>query len=391
MNDLSRLAVKTGSSPRFSLAALSRSGASRRAGAFRGCRGLSSVASFRPVPAMFCLVVLCLAGCHAVDFYDASLQQPTPPALEPPRELNLVSLPSYRVEPPDILMIEMLKMVPLPPYRIDIYDVLQIRVLGTLLDQPIDGFYLVEGEGVVTLGPAYGRVRVAGMTVEEAAEAITQKLQEVLAKPEVSVQLARTAGTAPLTGEYLVGPDGTINLRQYGTLYVAGKTVTEIRQDLQKHLSQYFDSPEVAVDVRQFNSKVFYVITEGAGLGDNIRRVPITGNDTVLDALSAVNGLSQVSSARIWIARPAPSGFGCEQILPVDYEAIAHGGSTATNYQLMPGDRLFIAGDNLIAFNTFLTKLTAPVERLLGIGSLGTSFARSAQTLGREYNRNRYY
>lgn len=75
----------------------------------------------------------------------------------------------------------------------------------------------------------------------------------------------------------------------------------------------------------------------------------------------------------------------------MDYEAIAHGGSTATNYQLMPGDRLFIAGDNLIAFNTFLTKLTAPVERLLGIGSLGTSFARSAQTLGREYNRNRYY
>ena len=59
-----------------------------------------------------------------------------------------------------------------------------------MLDQPIDGFFLVEGEGIVTLGPAYGRVRVAGMTVEEAAEAITRKLQEVLNKPDVSVQLA---------------------------------------------------------------------------------------------------------------------------------------------------------------------------------------------------------
>ena len=97
-----------------------------------------------------------LSGCHAVDFYDASLQQPVPPAMEPPRELSMVSLPSYRVEPPDILQIEMLKLVPLPPYRIDIYDVLQIRVLGTMLDQPIDGFFLVEGEGIVTLGPAYG-------------------------------------------------------------------------------------------------------------------------------------------------------------------------------------------------------------------------------------------
>ncbi len=246
---------------------------------------LSPVRSLLPAWLAFG-VVLGFSGCHAVDFYDASLQAPVPPAMEPPRELSMVSLPSYRVEPPDILQIEMLKLVPLPPYRIDIYDVLQIRVLGTMLDQPIDGFFLVEGEGIVTLGPAYGRVRVAGMTVEEASEAITRKLQEVLNKPDVSVQLARTAGTQPVTGQYLIAPDGTINLRQYGLLKVAGKTVTEIRKDLTKQLSQYFDSPEVTVDVIAYNSKVFYVITQGAGLGDNVRRVPITGNETVLDALS---------------------------------------------------------------------------------------------------------
>lgn len=336
------------------------------------------------------LLVLALTGCRAVDFYDNSLQQPAPPEMAPPREISMVSLPAYRVEPPDILMVEMLKMVPLPPYRIELYDVLQIRVLGTLLDQPIEGFFLVEGEGIVTLGPAYGRVRVAGMTVEEASEVIARKLREVLVSPEVSVQLARTAGTAPVTGEYMVGPDGTINLRQYGALHVAGKTVTEIRQELRKHLSRYFDSPEVSVDVRQFNSKVFYVITEGAGLGDNVRRIPVTGNDTVLDALSAVDGLSQVSSAEIWVARPAPGGFGCEQILPVDYDSIARGGSSATNYQLMPGDRVFIAEDNLIALNTYISKVTAPIERLLGIASLGTSATRGFQTLGRNYNRQRY-
>lgn len=49
------------------------------------------------------------------------------------------------------------------------------------------------------------------MTVDEAAAAITVALKKVLNKPEVSVQLARTAGTAPITGEYLVGPDGTID------------------------------------------------------------------------------------------------------------------------------------------------------------------------------------
>ena len=341
-------------------------------------------------PTLFVLCgLICLTGCQPVDFYDSSLQQPVPPAMEPPRELSMVSLPAYRVAPPDILMIEMLKMVPLPPYRIETFDVLQIRVLGTLLDQPVDGFFLVEGEGIVTLGPAYGRVRVVGMTVEQAADTVKQKLGTILTNPEVSVQLARTAGTPPVTGEYMIGPDGTVNLRQYGTLHVAGKTITEIRQDLNRLLGQFFDSPQVSVEVRQYNSKVFYVITEGAGLGDNVRRIPTTGNDTVLDALSAVDGLSQVSSAEMWVARPAPGGLGCEQILPVDYLAIAHGGSTATNYQLMPGDRVFIASDNLIAANTFISKVTAPVERLLGISSLGTSTIRGMQTLGRNYNRTR--
>lgn len=346
--------------------------------------------AFRSIlPALLTVGVVLGLGCHAVDYYDNSLQRPAPPAMEPPRERSMVSLPSYRIEPPDILQIEMLKLVPLPPYRIDIYDVLQIRVLGTILDQPIDGFFLVEGEGIVSLGPAYGTVRVAGMTIEEANEAISRKLQEVLAKPDVSVQLARTAGTQPITGQYLVGPDGTINLRQYGLLHVAGKTVTEIRLDLQKHMARYFDSPEASVDVIAYNSKVFYVITEGAGLGDNVRRVPVTGNETVLDALSAVNGLSQVSSAHIWIARPAPGGFGCEQILPVDYEAIAQGGSSTTNYQILPGDRVFIAEDNITAFNNFLTKVTMPIERLLGTASLGSSTIRGYQTMGRGYNQTR--
>jgi polysaccharide biosynthesis/export protein len=344
-----------------------------------------------PVRMFVLALALGLSGCHSVDYYDASLERPAPPPSEPPRERSMVSLPSYRVEPPDILQIEMLKLVPLPPYRIDIFDVLQVRVVGTMLDQPVDGFFLVEGEGIVNLGPAYGRVRVAGMTIDDATETITRKLREVLANPEVSVQLAKTAGTQPITGQYLIAPDGTINLRQYGLLHVAGKTVVEIRRDLEKHMSQYFDSPEASIDVVAYNSKVFYVITEGAGLGDNVHRVPITGNETVLDALSAVNGLSQVSSTKIWIARPSPGGNACEQILPVDYEAISRGGSAATNYQILPGDRVFIAEDGMSAFNNYLAKVTSPVERLFGITGLGSSTIRSTQTLGRSYNRTRNY
>ena len=298
-------------------------------------------------------------------------------------------LPVYRINPPDMLSIEMLKMVPIQPYHIAVYDVLQIRASFALPEQPINDFYIVEASGEVDIGPAYGRVKVVGMTLDEAKQVIAKKLVEVLTQPEVSVQLARTAGTQPVTGQYLVGPDGTINLRTYGFLHVAGKTMTEVKIALQKHLAQFFDSPELSVDVLGYNSKVYYVISDGAGMGDNVRRIPVTGNETVLDAVAAVGGLSQLSSKDIWIARPAPATFGCEQIMPVDYVAITRGGSTATNYQIMPGDRVFIAEDHVVGVNNLIGKFTAPIERLLGTASLGSSTVRGLQTMGRNYNHQR--
>jgi len=345
-------------------------------------------------------VSLGLFGCHAIDFRGQQLiEEPVPAEISPARELEMVSLPAYRIEPPDLVEIEMLKQVPLPPYRIEVYDVLQIQVRNALPDQPIYDYYLVEAEGTVNLGPPYGTVRVLGMTVEEAKNVITRHLLQELAYPEVSVQLARSAGTQPITRQdprtgdiipYLVGPDGTLNLGQYGSVHVAGKTVTEAKVALEKHLSQYFDSPELAVKVRGYNSKVYYIITEGAGLGDSIVRVPITGNETVLDAISNVGGLSQLSSKDIWIARPAPSGFGCEQILPVDFDAITRGAMTGTNYQIMPDDRLFIAENRTIALTNFIGRLTGPIERVAGVTSLTSSTIRSLQTTGRNYNRSRF-
>jgi len=348
------------------------------------------LARHRFIPGLLTALLAVLAGCQAVDYYDPAIEEPLPATLTPPREKEMVSLPAYRVEPPDLLQIEVLKMVPKPPYRAGIYDVLQIQVLGTLLDQPIDGYYLIEAEGVVNLGAAYGKVRVAGMTIEQMTRAITEHLRQILRQPEVSVQLARATGMQPISGIYLVSPDGVVNLRQYGAVHVAGHTLAEIQEILQRHLEQFLDSPDVAVDVASYNSKVFYLITEGAGLGDSVRRLPVTGNDTVLDAISQVGGLSQVSSKRIWVARPAPGGVGCEQILPVDWDAIVFGGSTRTNYQLLPGDRVYIAEDQVVALTNFIDKLVGPAQQLAGFTSLTTSSVRGWQTLGRQYNRNRY-
>jgi polysaccharide export outer membrane protein len=310
--------------------------------------------------------------------------QPPPP--EVPRELSKVSLPPYVIEPPDILLIDAIKIVPKSPHTIETFDVLAIRVEGTLVEQPIAGTYSVDPEGKVDLGPAYGRVPVIDMTTDEARSSIDRHLRKILQNPEVSVSLAASAGAQRIEGEHLVGPDGTVNLGTYGSVYVTGKTLAEARAAIESQLSNHLENPEVTVDVFAYNSKVYYVITEGAGFGDNVIRQPVTGNETVLDAVAAIGGLAQTSSTKLWISRPAPGGSGCEQILPISWRDITRGASTDTNYQILPGDRLFISEDKFVAFDSLVSKLTRPFERIFGFNILGTQMVARFNRLPQDVN-----
>jgi polysaccharide export outer membrane protein len=303
-----------------------------------------------------------------------------PEATPVPTEKSKSSLPSYVIEPPDILLIDAVRIVPKAPYHIEPTDVLQILVTGTLLGQDIAGQFPVDPAGDVNLGPAYGRVKLGGRTIDEATEVVEKHLRRILRSPEVSITLSQAGGQQQIGGEHLVGPDGTINLGTYGRVYVSGMTLEQARAAVEEQLSKSLENPKVSVDVFAYNSKVYYIIVQTGGFGDQLIRVPVTGNETVLDALANVNGTSRASSKKIWIARPAPSGMGCDQILHVNWHEITAGAATQTNYQVLPGDRVFVAESKLIAMDGFVQKITAPFERLLGFSLLG---AQSIQTFNR--------
>jgi polysaccharide export outer membrane protein len=287
-----------------------------------------------------------------------------------PRELCKTVLPAYTIEPPDILLVDAVHIVPRSPYHLRILDTLRIRVERALPDAPIDGMYPVGLSGAVDLGPPYGPVQVAGSTIEQAQQAIFKRLTEVLREPVLSVSLADIASKQQIAGEHLVGPDGSVTLGSYGSVSVIGMTLGEARVAIERHLLQFLEDPEVSVDIFAYNSKVYYIITQGAGMGDGVYRFPSTGNETVLDALSQIHGLTGVSSTRIWIARPSPRG-DVVQILPVDWEGVTAMGKACTNFQLLPGDRVFVAEDKLIALNTGLGKLLAPLDQVMGFSLFG--------------------
>jgi polysaccharide export outer membrane protein len=317
----------------------------------------------------------------------------TAPRLAPvPRELAQVSLPPYVIGPPDLLLIDALTVVPRPPYRIQPLDavLVQFNVENLPRDFPpqllIAGIYPVGPDGLVNLGLNYQSIRFAGLTLRQAKLAVEERLRGVL-KPEwskviqVTVELAQSRAMQQIRGEHLVRPDGTVSLGIYGGVYVAGLTLDEAKKAVEGHLSQFLLNPEVSVDVAGYNSKNYYVITDGAGSGEQVVRLPITGNETVLDAISLVNGLAPVASkGHIWVARPAPAEKNCIQVLPVDWRAIVKGGSTATNYQILPGDRIYVDSQALIKTDNFLAKFISPMERVLGVTLLGDSTVRSFKT-----------
>ena len=303
-----------------------------------------------------------------------------------PRELNKVTMPPYTVEAPDILLIDAQRLIPLPPYRVEPLDVLYLYAPSTInTTNPLNGPYPVDPDGTINLGADFGgSMRVNELTVQEIEKLLVERLKKAINPKDAlaaTVSLAQSRGVQQIRGEHLVRPDGTVYLGTYGSVYVAGMTLTQIKQAIEAALSVKIYKPEISVDVSAYNSKFYYVITDFAGNGEQVTRVPATGNETVLDAISIVGGLSAVSSKRVWIARPAPAGSG-DQVLPVDWRGVTRRGTTGTNYQVLPGDRVFVMGNPLNKLDSQIGRLTAPLERVFGTTLFGYTTIRTFETGG---------
>jgi polysaccharide export outer membrane protein len=250
-----------------------------------------------------------------------------PPDGAVPTELNPVVLPRYIISPPDILYVQVL----LPPYN---------HFLPTT--EP-----LKPGDPMVEYRAAF-------------SYPLTPQ---------------------PVEGQHTVQMDGTIDLGIYGSVQVAGLTTDQARERVREFILQQTDrrpgSIQVRVSVLAFNSKQYYVITDGAGYGEQVAAFPVTGSETVLDAIARIGGLPSVSSKRdIWVARRSPHGSP-DQILPVCWEEITQKGITATNYQVLPGDRIYVHSQKIISIDNTIAKFLQPIERIFGVILLGSETVNS--------------
>jgi polysaccharide export outer membrane protein len=258
-----------------------------------------------------------VTGCH-----HTPIAPPPPPGI--PNELSKITLPPYVIEPPDVLIVEV----------------------------------FLPGEDRTTEKPRFD-------------------LPPEPLYPQ------------PITGQHLVRMDGTIGLGVYGSVQVAGLTLDQAREAVRGFVAkQRGYKPEkllVVVDVASYNSKNYYVITDGAGYGEQVYPIPVVGNETVLDAIGRVQGLPQVASKRhIWVARRSPKCANGEaygaNVMGVDWVAITQCADERTNYQLMPGDRVYVMSQPWIRGDNAIGKFLQPIERVLGATLLGSQTVNSIRT-----------
>jgi polysaccharide export outer membrane protein len=135
-----------------------------------------------------------------------------------------------------------------------------------------------------------------------------------------------------LTRRLTVLPDGRVSFPLAGDIDVAGRTVAQVRSELEKKLARFIKDPILSVLVQQVNSLHVYVI----GKVNRPGRLMLNTDINVMQALSMAGGLNTYAKRNdIKIFR---EGEQDTAIFIFEYDDVAEGKKMEQNIRLMRGD-----------------------------------------------------
>jgi len=139
-----------------------------------------------------------------------------------------------------------------------------------------------------------------------------------------------------LTRTSVVLPDGKISFPLIGEVMAAGKTLAQLKQELEQKLVRFVPDMVLSVEVRQCNSMLIYVIGRVNAPG----RFVLNANVNVLQALAMAGGLNPFAKKDgIKIFRHEGEKT---VILPFKYSEVADGNHLEQNIWLRQGDLVLV-------------------------------------------------
>jgi polysaccharide export outer membrane protein len=311
--------------------------------------------SKRCIAAPFALAALAFAvifssGCATLSSFGIPVGSPANRLLKSAKTISEIPGQS-------LLLQKELAIVPLNEYVVEISDTVSIEPVSFDATIRLPGDQVVKPDGNVTLGE-FGLYQAAGKTLEQMQLEIQAEIDsQIRAKKEVEFskeqtrlsQLRADETFAPKLGFEVNALDDSktdddLDLDEETDSDTESEDVILARErrtarlNFEQELDKTLSQNRISVRLTNWDSKKIYVLGEVNSPGAFLYR----GNETVLDAIIEAGGIgTKANHHAIIVSRPSSCG-DCRTVMKVCYDQIVQLGDASTNYQLLPGDRVYV-------------------------------------------------
>ena len=242
---------------------------------------------------------------------------------------------------------ELLKQ-PLSTYILEIGDTVLIEAIKFDASIRLPGDQVIKPDGHISLGE-FGEYMAHGKTVEQIGTEVQDLIDgqirndleiafEIERRQRESDQLLADRRNAASSDNEDEDDDDLSIDESDNDLSLSSIEDEEARIALDRRVVEALLSNEISVRLVTWDSKKIYVLGEVNSPGS----FDYNGTHTVLDALIEAGGItSGANEHKILVARPTTCN-SCRIVMTVCYDQIVQLGDTTSNYQLMPGDRVFV-------------------------------------------------
>jgi polysaccharide export outer membrane protein len=304
----------------------------------------SSRALFHATIGCIAILIAVSAGCSTLSSLGIPVGSPSNRLLKRAKEISEAPGQSLLVQ-------KELAITPLDGYTIEISDTVSVEPVSFDATIRLPGDQVVKPDGTISLGE-FGSYQANGKSVElmqleiqaQIDELIRTQMEVEFAKSEARLErqsrddddvdveaLALEPEEGSEEDDESIEIDSAVESRQEARRNRA-------RREFERRLDENLLQNRVSVRLTNWDSKKIYVLGDVNSPGSFLYR----GNETVLDAIIEAGGIaSKANHHDIIVSRPSTCG-GCRTVMKVCYDQIVQLGDASTNYQLLPGDRVFV-------------------------------------------------
>ncbi len=298
---------------------------------------------------LIALALVGSTGCSTLSSLGIPVGRPGNRLLDRAKEISEAPGQSFLIQ-------KELAIAPLAGYNVEISDTVSVEPVSFDASIRLPGDQVVKPDGTISLGE-FGSYQANGKTVElmqlEIQAHIDQKLRSEMeveyAKSEAEIEASSRESGDIETLDFEPAVDSVI---ENGDASDAADKLEldaerdkreavrrdRARKEFERRLDEKLKQNRVSVRLTNWDSKKIYVLGEVNSPGSFL----YIGNETVLDALIEAGGVTTSSNRHnIIVSRPSSCGE-CRTVMKICYDQIVQLGDASTNYQLLPGDRVFV-------------------------------------------------